>query len=88
MARPTVSLSFRITSEKAKKLDRISVATARSRSWILEQALDDFLETQAWHVEHIQEGLSEIQKEKGVPHEKVRAWLTSWGTSKEKTRPR
>ncbi len=87
MPRP-VSLSFRVASEKAEQLDRLATVTDRPRSWLLEQALESYLEAQAWQVEHIRRGLDEIQRGEGISHEEVENWLFTWGTPGEGDAPR
>jgi predicted transcriptional regulator len=67
----TTSLSFRVSDETAERLDALAVATDRPRSWLLEQALDSYLEVQAWQVEHIRQGLAELDAGLGIPHEEV-----------------
>ncbi len=79
----TVSLSFRVSGENAKQLEDLSRATDRPRSWLLERALKDYLETHAWQVAHIERGLEELESGRGVAHEKVEAWLRTWGSTKE-----
>ncbi len=75
----STTLSFRVDTEKARQLDELATATARPKSWLLEQALDAYLETQAWQVAHIEKGLKELDRGEGVPHAEVAAWLKSWG---------
>ncbi len=77
------ALSFRVDPKKARAIDDLAKATDRPRSWHLEQALDAYLEVQAWQVKHVQEGLTELQAGKSVAHEDVAAWLSLWGTSDE-----
>ncbi len=81
--RKTVSLSFRVSGENAKQLEDLSRATDRPRSWLLERALNDYLETHAWQVAHIRRGLEELDSGRGVAHEKVEAWLRTWGSTEE-----
>jgi predicted transcriptional regulator len=77
------ALSFRVSPKKARAIDNLANATDRPRSWHLEQALDAYLEAQAWEVQHVQEGLSELKAGKSVAHEDVADWLSRWGTSDE-----
>jgi predicted transcriptional regulator len=84
---PTHPLSFRTSPDKARKLDRLSEATQRPRSWLLQQALDNYLETQAWQIEHIETGLKELHNGQAVPHERVTEWLATWGTDNEDPAP-
>ncbi|MAF94779.1 MAG: CopG family transcriptional regulator [Rhodospirillaceae bacterium] len=77
------TLSVRVDPKKARAIDKLARATDRPRSWHLEQALDAYLEAQAWQVERVQEGLAELGAGKSVAHEDVAAWLSRWGTSDE-----
>jgi len=84
----TISLSLRVDSDKAKQLDDLARATDRPRSWLLEHALDAYLENQAWQIEHIEQGLAELRDGKSIPHEDVAAWLRTWGRDDETDPPR
>jgi predicted transcriptional regulator len=84
----TISLSFRVPPKTAERLDALSEATERPRSWLLEQALSAYLDLQAWQVGHIKKGLAELDRGEGVLHEEVEAWLSTWGTAKERKAPR
>jgi predicted transcriptional regulator len=83
----TTTISLRVDEEKAEKLESLAKATDRSRSWLLEQALDAYLEVQAWQVEQIEKGMAELRADEGVSHERVSEWLRSWGTDDEKPAP-
>lgn len=82
----TTSLSFRVSEETAQRLDALAEATDRPRSWLLEQALDSYLEVQAWQVERIRQGLADLEAGRTVPHEEVAAWLKSWGGTRKRSR--
>jgi len=79
----SVSLSFRVSSEKAAELDKLAEATERPKSWLLEKALDSYLEEQAWQIEHIKAGIKAADEGRLISHEKVSEWLRSWGTDHE-----
>jgi predicted transcriptional regulator len=81
----TTSLSFRVSEETAERLDALAEATDRPRSWLLEQALDSYLDVQAWQVEHIRQGLADLEAGRTVPHEEVAEWLKSWGGTKKRS---
>ena len=84
----TVSLSFRVPATKARRIEKLADATDRPKSWLLEQALDAYLETHAWQVEHTQQGLDALRQGEVVAHDDVREWLSTWGSSPERKPPR
>ncbi len=75
----TVPLSLRISEQKAREIETLAKATDRSKSWLLEQALDAYLETQSWQVARIERGLAEIERGEAVAHEEIAEWLSGWG---------
>jgi len=84
----STTLSFRVGADKARRLDELAAATSRPKSWLLEQALDAYLEVQAWQVAHIERGLQELERGEGVPHAEIAAWLKTWGRKPSRKRRR
>ncbi len=84
----TVPISLRISEQKAREIETLAKATDRSKSWLLEQALDAYLETQSWQIARIERGLAEIDRGEGVAHEEVAEWLSGWGREGEGKPPR
>lgn len=87
MPKPSQAVSVRLAPEKLRQLERLAEATDRPRSWHIEQALDSYLEVQAWQLAHIEKGIASIEANGTVPHEKVRDWLRTWGTEDEAEPP-
>lgn len=81
------SLSFRVAEDVATELETLAEATARPRSWLLEQALQQYLERQRWQIGHMQAGIRDLDAGNTVPHEDVTDWLGSWGTAREAEPP-
>jgi predicted transcriptional regulator len=67
----TVALSFRVDTDKNKRLESLAAATDRPKSWLLEQALDSYLETQAWQIEQVRQGLADIEDGRLIPDDVV-----------------
>lgn len=82
----TEAVSFRIPQDKADKLKGLAKATERSKSWHLEQALDSYMETQAWQVEQIEQAMDEMDGGQGISHQEVKKDLAGWGSG-DKNRP-
>ena len=55
----TATLTVRIDPEKKAELDAIAAARDRDRSYLVKEALREYLEVQRWHMEHLQQGLRE-----------------------------
>lgn len=87
MPKASQAVSFRLAAAKLEKLERLAEATDRPRSWHIEQALDSYLEVQAWQLAHIEKGVASIEADGTVPHDTVRDWLLTWGTEDEAEPP-
>ena len=69
----TKSLHARIPQEILEGLDRIASSIGRSRNWVFNEALKQYLEVQQWQTELIKERLteSESSKAKFIPHNEI-----------------
>lgn len=79
----STSLAFRVSLEKAKRLEELAAATDRPRSWLLEQALDQYLDLQAWQVEQVELAIAEMDAGQGIPHDEIKEWLLGWARDGE-----
>lgn len=65
-------------------LDELAARTGRSRADLATEALSDYLDLQRWQVSGIEEA---IRADDGgapcIPHDRIAAWVASWGTDKE-----
>jgi predicted transcriptional regulator len=84
----TVSLSFRVPAKKARAVEKLAKATDRPKSWLLEQALDAYLDTQAWQIKQIKQGLAELRRGESVPHEEILKWLSTRASATKNDPPR
>ena len=68
-------ITVRVEHEVKERLERLAKATARSRSFLVAEAIRCYLDAEAWQVEQIMEGIEEADTEKLVDHEHVvRKW--------------
>lgn len=83
------TISVRLEDDILKQLDVMAKTSDRSRSWLMIQAIKQYVEHEAWQVEAIQKTLAELEtgKAKFASHVEVAEWLTSWGSDAEKERP-
>ncbi len=65
--------TVRVAPEKQQQLDAIAHTLDRSRNWVVGEAINQYLEVQAWQIEQIQLGLEEEERGDVVPHDIVLA---------------
>lgn len=71
--KPTESLHARIPQEMVEKLDSIATTLGRSRNWVFNEALKQYLEVQQWQTKLIKNRLAESENTKAefVLHDAV-----------------
>ena len=80
-------VSVRLDPELNERLASIAAALDRPKSWVIEQAVMDFVAVQEWQLAAIDEAIAEADAGKVVAHEDVVAWVRSWGKPDELPMP-
>jgi len=83
--------SVRIQPEIAKQLEKVSARLHRSKSSIINQAVEEFLDHQQQEQQRWQETLEALQSIRSgqvVSGEAVHSWMESWGTDDELPAPK
>lgn len=83
--------SIRITDEIEKPLEELSKKLDRSKNYLINQAIKEFLARQSMEESRWQDtlqALESVNKGKVLEQEDVNAWLNSWGTEKRKAPPK
>ena len=68
-ARPTEPITIR--TSRVEEIDALAAATDRSRNYIVNQAIEQYLEANAWQVERIREGIAAARDGSVTPAEDV-----------------
>ncbi len=63
--------TVRIPPEKQRQLDALAQVLDRSRNWVVSDAIDQYLDVQAWQIAQIQHGVEEADRGELVPHAEV-----------------
>lgn len=73
MASNTGRMSVSVSPEKQVKLDAIADNADRSRRYIVNEAIDYYLDLYDWQTRHIESRLERAQSQnaKWIPHDKV-----------------
>jgi predicted transcriptional regulator len=66
-----ITISTRVTEEMAVQLDQLAEQLGRSRSWLLHEALQSYLDSEQQFIDAVHQGMSELAQGKVVPHEQV-----------------
>lgn len=69
------TISCRLPAGTRQRIELLAKATRRSKTFVIEEALTQYLDLNEWQVESILEGLKEIEAGQTTPHETV---LAKW----------
>ena len=69
--RPTEPITIRAAKDVVSDIDALASAMDRSRNYIVNQALQQYLEANAWQIERIKEGLAAADEGHVRPAEEV-----------------
>lgn len=79
----TAPISVRLRPALNERVAALAAALDRPKSWIIEQALEDYLAVQAWQLAAIDEGIRAADAGQLIAHEDVAAWVRSWDGPEE-----
>ncbi|TAM43411.1 MAG: ribbon-helix-helix protein, CopG family [Gammaproteobacteria bacterium] len=77
MSRSTL-ISVRVSYDIAQRLANLADATERSKSYLVEQALEEFIALQEWQVKAIRHGIRQADAGKLVEHKRALNVLSRW----------
>jgi len=71
MGRPEKTVSFRADSEKIDALDSLAAAQDRPRSYLINEAISNYIELHAYQDALVRKGLEDMRKGRVVSHAEV-----------------
>ncbi len=71
MSMATEAFTVRADAEIVKRLDLLAAQLDRSRNYLVNMALEEFLELQAWQIEKVQTGIAAAERGDFVPDEEM-----------------
>jgi predicted transcriptional regulator len=77
----------RLQPELNDQVAAIAEALDRPKSWVIEQAVADYVALHAWQLAAIDEGIRAADAGRVASHEDVVAWVTSWDGPNELPAP-
>ncbi len=77
--KPTsIPMTVRVPAEMKERLERLSEATSRSKSWLATDALRRYLELEEWQIAETQAGLREADAGDFASDAEVQAVFSRW----------
>jgi len=83
----SMPVSVRLKPDLNEQVTAIASALDRPKSWVIEQAVIDYVAVQTWHLAAIDEGIKAADEGRIVAHEDVVAWVQSWDSPNELPTP-
>ena len=72
------TISLRLDSKKVEALDALAELLDRDRSYLVNQAVDAYLDVQQWQIDQIKEGLRLADEGSLVDHTAVKKLARQW----------
>jgi predicted transcriptional regulator len=83
----TSTITIRVDRVTKERLEHAAKLQNRNKSFIATEAIEQLLAVYDAQDAQVREALESLDTEGGIPHEKVKAWVESWGTDNELPRP-
>jgi predicted transcriptional regulator len=77
----SVPVSSRVDRAVSEKLDMLSKATSRSRSFLISEAIRAYVDEQAWQIEAIKEGIKQADQGKFASNQRIRKAFAKYGVN-------
>jgi predicted transcriptional regulator len=81
------TFSVRLPNEVKHQVDELARLTKRSRSFIVKEAVDCYMNNCAINAQELEEALKSAESSVGHSSEQTFAWMKSWGTENELPSP-
>jgi RHH-type transcriptional regulator, rel operon repressor / antitoxin RelB len=79
-----IMISARIPTELDEKLEQYAKLDKRSKSFVIEEALERYIAREQWMVEKMDKAFAEAEGSgEWISNEAMVEWLESWGTEDE-----
>jgi predicted transcriptional regulator len=77
------TISFRAVADKIDELDELAAAQDRTRSYLINEAINNYIELHAYQDALVRRGLAEMRKGRLVSHDEVVRRLKKTGRASE-----
>ena len=70
--------TIRMEDTVLERVDSMAKSVNRSRTWVINQAVERFLSYEEWFVQEVQSGVNEVANGEIASHEKVGECFAKW----------
>jgi predicted transcriptional regulator len=71
--------TIRINDDILGRVDGLATTLSRTRSWVINQAIERFLDYEEWFVQEVKNGLKEVERGDTATDDEVTARFRKWG---------
>ncbi len=82
------SITLHIDEKLNEEVNAVAETTQRPESDLAVEALQAFVESNAWLVDELEQAVRQAEEVGTVADEEVEAWMLSWGTDHELPMPK
>ncbi|MEI6847170.1 MAG: ribbon-helix-helix protein, CopG family [Chlorobiaceae bacterium] len=68
---PRNQVSFKIPASTKNRIEQLALATRRTKTFVIEEAIDQYLALNEWQIKSIQDGLRDLEEGKVISQEKM-----------------
>jgi len=79
----STTMTIRLEPELKSRLDKLSRATHRSKSYLAAEAVREFIEINEWQIEELKNAIKEADTEDFSSDQEVRAVFSKWGLDED-----
>lgn len=77
----STTMTIRLEPELKSRLDKLSVATRRSKSYLAAEAVREFIELNEWQIDEIKAAINEADAGDFASGQEVQAVFNKWGVN-------
>ncbi|VAW59211.1 hypothetical protein MNBD_GAMMA08-705 [hydrothermal vent metagenome] len=77
----TTTMTIRLEPELKSRLDKLALATQRSKSFLASEAVREFIELNEWQIEELKSAVKEADAEDFASDREVEATFNKWGVN-------
>jgi predicted transcriptional regulator len=73
--------TIRINNDTLGRIDGLANTLSRSRSWVINQAIERFLDYEEWYIQEVREGIDEVSRGEIATPEEVKDRFRKYGAN-------